>query len=426
MENDVIRLEGREEFTGRYLVVLNEAAPEESVRALQQSVGSRVARYSEVGDAAGVLSVLNEGDGVVFDSLGIAVVNADSTALASLSVSVMDASNPVETVTPERYVYALDQLDDYLRGYNDGTSQLIESLRSIPPASQQEAIAAAFSEANATWGLQITRSDVSRYSGKGIKLAVLDTGLDLNHPDFAGRTIKSQSFLNGVPTAQDGHGHGTHCIGTACGPKTPRTLPRYGVAYDTQIYAGKVLSDAGSGPQASILAGIEWAIREGCEIISMSLGSAAVPGSGPDPAYERAGQVALSRGTLIIAAAGNDSRRPMQIMPVGYPANSPSIMAVAAVDANLRVASFSNGGLNPFGGAVDIAAPGVDVYSSVPGGYARMMGTSMATPHVAGVAALYAEATGLKGAALWTRLMQMARRLSLPSYDVGMGLVQAP
>lgn len=105
-------------------------------------------------------------------------------------------------------------------------------------------------------------------------MAVLDTGLDLDHPDFAGRQIYAESFINGE-TADDGNGHGTHTIGTSCGAKKPHTDPRYGVAYEAEIYAGKVLSNGGSGDDSGILAGIEWALSNGCQIISMSLGAPA-------------------------------------------------------------------------------------------------------------------------------------------------------
>nr|MDJ0595166.1 S8 family serine peptidase [Pleurocapsa sp. MO_226.B13] len=316
---------------------------------------------------------------------------------------------------------------NYLEGYRDAVNQLIDKLIVTEPAAV--AAVAALAETAATWGLRETRVLESPYSGSGIRVAVLDTGMDLEHPDFVGRTIVSKSFIRGVASAQDGNGHGTHCIGTACGSLTPSILPRYGIAYESEIYVGKVLGDGGSGSSFGIVEGIEWAIEQNCPVISMSLGSNVRRGQRFEPFYERVGDRALDAGSLIVAAAGNSSRRHLRIInPVGSPANCPSFMAVAALDSRMQIARFSDAGINPDGGEVDIAAAGVDVYSSypMPTRYDRLNGTSMATPHVAGIAALYAQATGSRGQALWNLLIRNARRLTLPSRDVGSGLVQAP
>ena len=118
---------------------------------------------------------------------------------------------------------------------------------------------------------------------------------------------------------QDGHGHGTHCIGTACGPKQPGQLPRYGIAYETDIYAGKVLSNRGSGSDAGILAGIEWVIANDCAVVSMSLGASTTPGQSFSRVFENVARRALAAGTLIIATAGNDSSRPGSILASRQP-----------------------------------------------------------------------------------------------------------
>jgi subtilisin family serine protease len=256
-------------------------------------------------------------------------------------------------------------------------------------------------------------------------VAVLDTGHDLEHPDFEGRTVTAESFVSGE-TPQDGHGHGTHCVGTSCGPANPTDTRRYGVAGGAEIFVGKVLGDQGSGSDAGILAGIEWAIANGCQVISMSLGADVRQVS---RAYEAVGRRALDAGSLIVAAAGNNARRSAGNPGfVGIPANSPSIMAVAAVDSRLRVADFSARSNPVRGGQVDIAGPGVAVFSSwpMPRRYNTISGTSMATPHVSALAALFCQATGKRGAELWSEVTRAALRLNLPSADVGVGLAQAP
>jgi subtilisin family serine protease len=264
----------------------------------------------------------------------------------------------------------------------------------------------------ATWGLIACKVPPSPRSGTGIKVAVLDTGMDLGHPDFAGRPVVSQTFV-GQPV-QDLFGHGTHCIGTACGPKAPPgSTPRYGIGYKASIFVGKVLSNSGSGSQAGVLAGMNWAIANRCTVISMSLGSQ----SGVQPSYTAAGRSALNNGCLIVAAAGNAASN------TGAPANSPTIMSVASLDQNLSPSSFSNFG------KIEIAAPGRDVFSSWPRPtrYKIISGTSMATPHVAGCAALWAETSpNLRGLNLWRKLQATARHLPFPATRVGAGLVQAP
>jgi subtilisin family serine protease len=347
-------------------------------------------------------------------------------------------------------MYALPLLGDpltaqapfeYLRGYKDAVDHLYAALVGAPADGEAEAAAAGFTDnAQFTWGLQATRVSQSRQSGRRIRVAVLDTGFDLNHPDFVGRGVVSQSFIRGQ-AVDDLNGHGTHCIGTALGPQQPAGgVRRYGCAFRGEIYVGKVLSNQGSGADGGILAGINWALTNRCRVISMSLGAAVGPGESFSRIYEDVAQRALrsNPGTLIVAAAGNESSRPGRIVPVGRPANCPSILAVAALDSNLRIARFSNGGLNPNGGGVDIAGPGVGVFSSAPEPaspgqgwpprYHTISGTSMATPHVAGIAAMWLEARGASTTAhaLWQLLTGNARRLTLPSRDVGAGLVQAP
>lgn len=279
-----------------------------------------------------------------------------------------------------------------------------------------------------TWGVAATQALDSPFTGKGIKICILDTGLDQTHQDFAGRTIVARSFT-GEPV-DDRQGHGTHCAGTAAGTSTIPGVLRYGVAPEADLFVGKVLNDRGFGAERDILAGIRWAIDNRCEVISMSLGSIVREGEKPSLVYERAGQLALDNGCLIVAAAGNESNRTFgNIAPVGSPANASTMLAVGAIDANFVIGWFSNGGLNGEGGGVDMVGPGVGVFSSSPSPqlYNTMSGTSMACPHVAGLAALWAESDpALRGRELWRKLTETARTLPLPKRDVGAGLAVAP
>jgi subtilisin len=278
-----------------------------------------------------------------------------------------------------------------------------------------------------TWGTQAIKVFNSKFTGKGINVAILDTGLNLAHPDFNGISIQSKPFVK-KQAVEDGNGHGTHCCGISVGAVDKKTNQRYGVALGANLFVGKVLSNAGSGSDGSILAGIEWALQNKCKVISMSLGAEVKPGETFSPAYEKIAQLALQSGCLIVAAAGNESERQFGLVkPVGHPANCPSILSVAAIDNDLNIASFSCGGINTDGGQVDIAAPGVDIFSSWKGkGHNVISGTSMATPFVAGTAALYWEAKPKASASdIWMLLTQNAFRLDINSSDVGSGLLQA-
>ena len=381
---------------GRYLVLLEDDAIITGARDLTRVAGIRTASTADAAGAA-ASELFGAADGLVLHELGVAVITAGADQVAALQEAVRQPG-PLSALEEERTVYAIG-----------------------PAAPAEEPTAEEF-----TWGLQAVRGDRSAATGAGARVAVLDTGLDLRHPDFAGRDIVTGSFVPGQEF-HDGHGHGTHVTGTSCGPRRPQRGPGYGLAEQASIYSGKVLSDEGSGSDGGILAGISWAIANGCAVVSMSLGAATEPGQPYSEAFERVAQRAMARGTLIIAAAGNESQRAAGVVaPVGHPANCPSIMAVAAVDPALTVADFSSGTVDEIG-QVDVAGPGVDVYSSWPGGgYRQLSGTSMATPHAAGVAALIAQQSGDRGWALWARLTQSARRLPLPSTDIGAGLVQAP
>lgn len=396
--------------TGRYIITYKEGAREASTKSLK-SQGLRVADARDYTDQAVSPADVGDADVLNFPEIGAALISG--AAFASRGFSVQDEiadDSPVETIEPEYFAFAEADQDQYLRGFRRAAQAIEEDLRTGQQDEEESELEAA--ALGATWGLVACKVPPSTRSGLGIKVAVLDTGMDLAHPDFAGRAFVSNSFV-GQPV-QDLHSHGTHCIGTACGPRAPAgTTPRYGIAYRAPIFVGKVLSNSGSGSTAGILAGINWAIANRCAVISMSLGA----NTPVQAAYTAAGAAALSRGLLIIAAAGNSGGA------TGAPANSPTIMAVASLDKNLLRSSFSSFG------KIEIAGPGRDVFSSVPRPtrYGTKSGTSMAAPHVAGCAALWAQTSSLlRGMTLWRKLQATARPLPEPASRVGRGLVQAP
>lgn len=269
-----------------------------------------------------------------------------------------------------------------------------------------------------TWGLERTKAlsvwstfgtRGSRPDGSKVRVAVLDTGIDATHPNLAGKVADFAEFdfsgnltAQGVSEARDSGSHGTHVAGTIVGGNASGGW--IGMAPDAEVIAGLVLNGSAGGTLAQVIAGIDWAVSNDAEIINMSLGGLTFD-SAVDTPYQRAIVDALLRGTLVVAAIGNDGHQTS-----GAPGNDYFSLAVGAHDIADRCAGFSAGRThilrqsnvinNDFLPLVytkpDVSAPGVAVKSCVPRNrYENFNGTSMATPHTAGAAALLFAATSL-------------------------------
>ncbi|WP_406361044.1 S8 family serine peptidase [Streptomyces sp. NBC_01579] len=235
------------------------------------------------------------------------------------------------------------------------------------------------------------------YHGKGVKVAVLDTGADQSHPDLAGRVSEAKDF-SGSGSTEDRFGHGTHVAATAAGSGAASSGLRKGVAPSADLLIGKVLGDDGSGGESEVIAGMEWAAAQGAKVVNMSLG-ADMQTDGTDPMSLAVNEISRSSGALFVVAAGNSGPGPTT---VGSPGAADAALTVGAVDRDDKLASFSSRGPR-FGDRAakpDITAPGVGIVAARAAGtllgdpvgdhYVKMSGTSMATPHVAGAAALLA------------------------------------
>ncbi len=264
------------------------------------------------------------------------------------------------------------------------------------------------------------------FTGRGVKVAVVDTGIDYQHPDFAGRIAAFTSFVGG--DGRDDHGHGTHVAGIIAGSGEASGGKYRGVAPEALLLSAKVLRADGSGMMSDVMAGIEWAVEQGARVINLSLGSPG-PCDGTD-ALSAMCDAAVKAGVVVCAAAGNDGPAPMT---VGSPGCAREVITVGASDDKDQVASFSSRGPTADGRVKpDILFPGVGIVSCRAGGtsmgnplddfYTSASGTSMATPHASGVAALLLEAyPDLTPAQVKARMMGSAMNLKLDPNTQGAG-----
>lgn len=276
-----------------------------------------------------------------------------------------------------------------------------------------------------SWGYQklhVSESQSAPFglTGKGVKIGIIDTGIDLNHPDL--RVAGGVSFVEGISSYQDDSGHGTQVAGIIAA--LDNGVGTIGVAPDAELYAIKVLDRKGEGAITDVVAGIQWAIANGMDIINLSLTSHA-----DKSVLKTAVQEAYNHGILIVAASGNvDRNNPyIPINDVLYPARYPSVLAVGSVNQALKRSIFSYYGAN-----LDFVAPGEDVLSTSLVSYSpyiQTYGTSMAAPFVTGIAALYKEQyPHLDHQRIRGHMERAALDLGLPGKDTeyGYGLIQPP
>ncbi|SES95609.1 S8 family serine peptidase [Nonomuraea wenchangensis] len=263
--------------------------------------------------------------------------------------------------------------------------------------------------------------------GAGVKVAVLDSGIDDTHPDLAGRIADSRSFVDGAETAKDGHGHGTHVASIITGSGAASGGTYKGVAPGVKLVVGKVLDDSGSGSWSDVVEGMQWAAGSGARIVSMSLGGEATDGT--DPVSQALDSLTAETGALFVVAAGNVGAPES----VGTPGAALSALTVAATDLDDKLAPFSSrgpridGALKP-----DIAAPGVNIVAARAAGtsmgdpagdsYTAASGTSMAAPHVSGAAAILAQRhPDWRAAELKAALMSTVKEVGGTVYERGAG-----
>ncbi len=267
-------------------------------------------------------------------------------------------------------------------------------------------------------------------SGEGVRIAVIDTGVDASHPDVAGR-VAAQVDYTGEGDG-DANGHGTHCASIALGNAAASVGTYCGVAPGATLLAAKVLKAGGSGMMSDVMAGVEWAVDQGAQVISLSLGGPG-PSSGEDALSDTC-DAAVDLGVIVCVAAGNDGPRQYS---VGSPGAARKAITVGACTDNDTIATFSSRGPTGDGRVKpDVVLPGVDIVAARAAGtamgtvvnqfYTSASGTSMATPHAAGVCALLLQAEPhLKPEQVKSRLMATAADVGATPYAQGSGRVDA-
>lgn len=345
------------------------------------------------------------------ETVGIVMETAKavSASLTEAAIEKLKANPEIESIEEDSEIYAFEEPLTRHPTW--------EPYEARPPIGPMFPIRCGYTD-RIPWG--VNRIDAERAwevtQGKGIRVAIADTGIDFNHPDLRSNFRGGASFVPTEASLMDHNSHGTHVAGTVAAVRNCQGV--VGVAPSAYLYAVKVLNARGSGRWSYLIAGLEWCIKHRMDVVNMSLGADRAPSL-----VERVCDMAYKRNILLVAAAGN-----CRGGPVSHPAKYKSVMAVSAIDDRNNWAAFSCKGPE-----VELCAPGVNVLSTLPGNrYGNKSGTSMAAPHVAGAAALaissHRYAIAHKGVPLIRRLLTWtADNLGVPGRDplFGYGVVDA-
>ena len=328
------------------------------------------------------------------------IINAISADVPQESMDIIAKSPNVEYIEIDEKVFAHAQI---------GTCQPVQVLKQTIP-----------------WGIERIGSRLVNAvgnTGKGIKIGILDTGIDYNHEDLKSNYRGGYNFVGNNSNAIDDNGHGTHVAGIVAAEDND--IGVVGVAPGAYLYSVKVLAFDSTGSTSDIVSGLEWSIDNGMQIINMSLGS-----EDDSMSVSRAINNTYNAGILIVAAAGNSGNAVGKGENIDFPAKYNSVISVGATDKNDKRANFSS-----TGPTLEISAPGVGILSTLNGGrnrYGTLSGTSMSCPHVTGVAALIMSAEqGITNTRVRIRMQTTAQNMSNVSKGFsskdwyGYGLVDA-
>lgn len=267
------------------------------------------------------------------------------------------------------------------------------------------------------WGLPViyeNKIPKSKQTGRGVSVAVLDTGIKTTHEDL--NIAGGKSFVDGINSFEDDNGHGTHVAGVI--GASDNEVGVVGVAPNVELYSVKVLNSEGDGKYSDIISGLEWVIKNNIQVVNMSFGSAIE--SKESKAFEKALKEVYKNNIVLVSSAGNTGDIENKKGTITYPASSSSVIAVGAIDPNHYRFYFSS-----YGKELELMAPGVSIYSTSLEGYSYKSGTSLASPYVAGIAALMLEEDpSMDPKAMRKKMQDTATPLGDPVYN-GYGLVNA-